>query len=119
MGAYFSMGPYIREVLLRMEMGLYLCGAYIQEVPIIQILQDCFSLLVRSGLPVTPDRDQRSNPPQSHLVHGQATVPVNKNFTFDDRRTIVLRCERLRFVPDEMVQERKRNGAKTVCKTVH
>ena len=47
------------------------------------------------------------------------TVHVNKKFTFDDRRTIVLRCERLRFVPDETVRERKRNGAKTVCKTVH
>ena len=38
------------------------------------------------------------------------TVRVNKKFTFDDRRTIVLRCERLRFVPDETVRERKRNG---------
>ena len=38
------------------------------------------------------------------------TVHVNKKFTFNDRRTIVLRCERLRFVPEEMVRERKRNG---------
>ena len=37
----------------------------------------------------------------------RATVPVNKKFTFDDCRTIDLRCERLRFVPDETVQERK------------
>ena len=60
----------------------------------------------------------------SFLLHVHAcAVPVNKKFTFDDRRTIVLRCERLHFVPDEMVRERKqngngteRNGAKTVCK---
>ena len=38
------------------------------------------------------------------------TVRVNKIFTFDDCRTIVLLCERLRFVPDETVRERKRNG---------
>ena len=38
------------------------------------------------------------------------TVPVNKKFTFDDRRTIVLWCERLCFVPDETVRERKLNG---------
>ena len=47
------------------------------------------------------------------------TVRVIKKFTFDDRQTIVLRCERLRFVPDETVQERKRNGAKMVCKMVY
>ena len=52
------------------------------------------------------------------------TVPVNKKFTFDYRRTIVLRCERLRFVPNSengngTEQSQKRNGVKTVCKMVN
>ena len=34
------------------------------------------------------------------------------SITFDDRRTIVLLCERLRFVPNEIERERKRNGTK-------
>ena len=44
------------------------------------------------------------------VTEGGGTVPVNKKFTFDDRRTIVLRCGRLHFVPDETVRERKWNG---------
>ena len=49
-------------------------------------------------------------PSINHSCDSTCTVPVNKKFTFDDRRTIVLRCKRLRFVPDEMVRERKWNG---------
>ena len=47
-----------------------------------------------------------------HLARIADTVSVNIKFTFDDRRTIVLRCKHLRFVPDETVRERKRNGTK-------
>ena len=36
-------------------------------------------------------------------------IRVNKKFTFR-LSNVVLRCERLRFVPDETVRERKRNG---------
>ena len=31
-----------------------------------------------------------------NVIAHAGTVPVNKKFTFDDRRTIVLRCERFR-----------------------
>ena len=33
---------------------------------------------------------------QVYVISTRATVPVNKKFTFDNRRTIVLLCERFR-----------------------
>ena len=48
----------------------------------------------------------------NYMAHPMSTVSINKTFTFDDRRTIVLRCESLRFIPNEKVRERKRNGTK-------
>ena len=39
----------------------------------------------------------------SDLYLHMRTVPVNKKFTFDDCRTIVLLCEHLRFVPNKTV----------------
>ena len=99
MGAYFSMGPYIRKVLLRMEMG-----AYIYVVP---IFKKCllsrfygtdFSLLVRSGLPIMPGRDQRSNPPQSHLEHGQARYPEDTHNPIFPPQTHLILCTGLRSI---------------------
>ena len=55
-----------------------------------------------------PYNDRTTETERKVFIDRYCTVPVNKKFTFDDRRTIVLRCERLRFVPDEMVRERNK-----------